>query len=196
MQKERVLLENIKLESQLNDSKARTWKLLEKTEDDRHLWDSKKQILQCSVAELQTKIDSMANERGLLYEKNRELNTEAESLEGQLNEYKARLGQMEDERVQNKRALQQCRTESIALQSDLNDSKKRTQDVLQKQKMDMHLWDAEKCNLEGTIAEMNIKHELMANEMGSMAQKNTELTVEAGFSKYEVNQLESELNKS
>ena len=145
---------------------------------------------------LKRKFDSKANERGLLYEKNRELSTEAESLEGQLNEYKARLGQMEDERVQNKRALQQCRTESIALQSDLNDSKKRTQDVLQKQKMDMHLWDAEKCNLEGTIAEMKIKHESMANGMGSMAQKNTELTVEAGFNKYEVNQLESDLNES
>ena len=132
MQKQKVLLEKMELECQLNDSKAMTRELLENFEDNGHLWETEKQNLQCNVAELQTKIDSMASERGVLCQKNIKLSREAESLKAQLNEYKARLAQMEDESVQNDRVLRQCRTENFDLQSDLNDSKGRIQDLLRK----------------------------------------------------------------
>ena len=91
---------------------------------------TKKKNLQCNVAELQTKIDSMASQRLLVCQKNTELSREGESLKEQLNEYKARLSQMEDEKLQNERVLQQCRAENIDLQAALNDSKGRTQYLL------------------------------------------------------------------
>jgi chromosome segregation ATPase len=110
---QRVLVEKIELESQLNESKERTRALLEKLEDDRHLWVSEKQNLRGNVAELQTKNFSMATERGFLYQKNTALRAEVESLKAQLNDNIAGLAQMQDERVQNERVLQQYRTENI-----------------------------------------------------------------------------------
>lgn len=41
-------IENIELEFQLNESEERTGELLENFEDDKHVWDSKKQKLQDS----------------------------------------------------------------------------------------------------------------------------------------------------
>jgi len=99
---QRVLLEKNELESQLNDSKARTRELLENFEDDRHLWGSEKKKLQANAAELQIKIDSMVTEKGLLCQENIALSNEVESLKSQLNE---NIAQMEDERVQNERVL-------------------------------------------------------------------------------------------
>jgi chromosome segregation ATPase len=138
--------------------------------------------------------DSMASERELLNQKNKELSTDAESLKAQLNEYNARLVQIEGERVQNERVLQQCRTENIDLQSDLNDSKGRIHDLLRKIEDDTHLWNAEKNNLEGTVADLQTKHELMGSEMESLTQKNRALSIEVEFFKYQGNALESELN--
>jgi chromosome segregation ATPase len=188
---QRVLLEKTELESQLNESKERTRALLEKLEDERNFWVSEKQKLRGNVAELQTKIFSMATERGLLCQKNTALRAEAEYLKAQLNENIARVAQMQDERV-----VQQYRSENIELQSNLNDSKGKTGDLLKKIEEDTHLWDAEKSNLEGTVAELRAKHELMAREMGSLTQKNRELTVDAELIKNQVNALESELNES
>ena len=60
----------------------------------------------------------------------------------------------------------------------------------------MHLWDAIKSYLQGTVAELRTKHEFIATEMGSQAQKHKELTTKAEFLVNQVIALESNLNAS
>jgi chromosome segregation ATPase len=151
-------------------------------------------IHEVAATNFQSKMDSMASERELLSQKNKELSTDAESLKAQLNEYNAKLVQIEGERVQNERVLQQCRTENVDLQFDLNDSKGRIHDLLRKIEDDTHLWNAEKNNLEGTVADLQTKHELMGSEMESLTRKNGALSIEVEFFKYQGNAFESELN--
>jgi chromosome segregation ATPase len=103
----------------------------EKNEEDMHLWDAEKSNLEGTVAELKTKYECMASEMGSLAQKNRELTVEAEFIKYQGN----------------------------ALQSELNESKKRTQELLQKSEVDQRLWDEEKSTLEGTLAELQTKHD-------------------------------------
>ena len=54
-----------------------------------------------NVPELQTKAGSLANERELLDQKNRETSTEVIFLKSQLNEYNAKLAHLKDEIEQN-----------------------------------------------------------------------------------------------
>jgi chromosome segregation ATPase len=102
IQNESVLLqyraEKVELESGLNESKARCQELLQKMVEDRHLWDSEKRNFESNVAELQTRLDSMATENGLLNHQIGELSTEVVSLKAQLNESNAAAAQLEDER--------------------------------------------------------------------------------------------------
>jgi chromosome segregation ATPase len=177
------------LTTDINTSRQEEFRKLAEMESQIH-------IHEVAATNIQSKMDSMASERELLSQKNKELSTEAESLKAQLNEYIARVVQIEGERVQNERVLQQCRTENIDLQSDLNDSKGRIQDLLRKIEDDTHLWNAEKNNLEGTVADLQTKHELMGSEMGLLTQKNRALSIEVEFFKSQGNVLESELNDS
>jgi len=153
-----------------------------------------RELNQLLTKDISQKNKEWSTERELLSQKNKELSTDAESLKAQLNEYNARLVQIEGERVQNERVLRQCRTENVDLQSDLNDSKGRIHDLLRKIEDDTHLWNAEKNNLEGTVADLQTKHELMGGEMESLTQKNGALSIEVEFFKNQGNALESELN--
>lgn len=195
LQNKRVLLqyraEKIALESKFNYSQARTQELLGKMENDKYLWDSEKGNLESIVAELQTKLDSMASERGLLSQKNRELSTEAESFKAQFGEYNARLALLEYERQKNERLLCQCSAEKIDLQSMLNESQGKTQDLLIKIAEERRLSDAEKSNLEGVVAKLRAKLDFMASESGFLNQKSTKLSTEAESLKSRLNALES-----
>ena len=102
---ERILLQKIELESQLNESKERTEELLKKHDDDRYLWCSEKQSFRDNASKLETKIFNMATERGFLCQRNRTLIAEVEFLKAQLNENIAKVVQMQDEKVQNERVL-------------------------------------------------------------------------------------------
>lgn len=82
--------EKVELESEFNESKARCEKLLQKTEEDRHLWASEKGNLESNLAQMQTRLGSMASEREL-NKKTRELSTESEFLRAQLNENNNRM---------------------------------------------------------------------------------------------------------
>lgn len=67
------------MKSEFNESKAKCEGVLEKIEDDRHLWDSENGKLESNLAKIQTRLESMASERELLGQKNREISTEADS---------------------------------------------------------------------------------------------------------------------
>ena len=63
-----------------------------------------------NVSELQTKAGSLANERELLDQKNRELSTEVIFLKSRLNEYNAKLAHLKDQMEQNESVLEKYRT--------------------------------------------------------------------------------------
>jgi hypothetical protein len=86
------------LESELTETKKRTQELLQKFEQDRHLWDDEKRNSEGTLAELQTKLELMAREKRLQNHINEDLSTKLLSLKDQLREYNAKLVYMEDER--------------------------------------------------------------------------------------------------
>lgn len=89
--------EKAELECGLNDSKARCQELLDKFVEEKHRWDSEKANLESNGAMLQTSLESMAAERGLLHHQNRELRTEVESLKAKFNESNVAVAQLEDQ---------------------------------------------------------------------------------------------------
>jgi chromosome segregation ATPase len=146
------------LKSLLNESKGVTQELHEKIEEGRNLWDAEKKNLEGTVAELKIKLDLMASERVSLSQKNGELSTKAESLKVQLNE----------------------------LQSKFNGSKGRTLELCREIEKDRCVWDAEKNNLEGSVAELKTKLHLIDGERELLSQKNTELSTEVQSLKTEL----------
>jgi hypothetical protein len=86
------------LESELTETKKRTQELLQKFEQDPHLWDDEKRNSEGTLAELQTKLELMAREKRLQNHINEDLSTKLLSLKDQLREYNAKLVYMEDGR--------------------------------------------------------------------------------------------------
>lgn len=89
--------EKLGLECGLNDSKAMCQELLEKVVEDRHQWDCEKENMQSTVAVLQTKLEAITTERGLLNQQNSDLRTELESLNAQVNQSNAEVARLEDQ---------------------------------------------------------------------------------------------------
>ena len=110
IESERALLqsraEKIEMQSMMDEFNSRAQELLE----EKHVWLSEKENLENNVAELQTKVESFASERGLLGQKNRELSCEVVSLKSQLNEHNAKLAHLKDEMEQNASVLDKYRT--------------------------------------------------------------------------------------
>ena len=77
-------------------------------------------------------VGSLANERELLDQKNRELSTEVMFLKSQLNEYNAKLAHLKDEMEKNGSVLQRYKTKKIDMQCELKESKERIQNLLAK----------------------------------------------------------------
>lgn len=68
--------------------------------------------------------------------------------------------------MENERVLVQCRAQMNELVSDMNKFMVRAKELDEKNEEDCRLWDAEKINLEGTLAKTKTKLEMMVIARG------------------------------
>jgi hypothetical protein len=79
------------------------------------------------------------------------------------------------------------------LESQLTETKKRTQELLKNFEQDRHLWDDEKRNSEGTLAELQIKLELMARERRLQNHINEDLSTKLLYLKDQLREYNAKL---
>jgi len=157
-------------------------------------WNAEKEILLSRLAELQTKLQLVASEKGSLSETNRELKTEAESLKVQWDDYNDKLVGMQDERQDLKAASVSIAERLEALQVDEN--VKQNSDVIQ----DYNVGELSKRIVElqethvKVLQEFETFHAEAIRKCEEMTEKHSELFSEKEEQEKTINSLRGQIN--